>query len=321
MAKHHRRRRRRLNPGFLVFVAICIGLLSLIIFGVVSCSRSMGETPESTQSTEDTGPKTGWMEEDGKRYYLQADGSRATGWLTLDGKQYFLTPEGYTQSGWIDGRYFREDGSMATGTVVIDGVNHHFSSQGAPILVANPWNAIPEDYVPDLVPLSLEVSVEGSQVDRSCYDALMEMINACNAQEPRVCVASSYRTMEYQTNSYQRKVQSYLSQGYSQEEAEKEAATIIARPGTSEHQLGLAVDIIDTRLWKLEEEQANLPAQQWLMAHCWEYGFILRYPKDKMDSTGIIYEPWHYRYVGKELAKELHELGLTLEEYLESLTD
>ena len=105
------------------------------------------------------------------------------------------------------------------------------------------------------------------------------------------------------------------------EEAAKIAATVVAYPGTSEHQLGYAVDIIDTQLWKLEQEQENLAAQQWLMANSWEYGFILRYPNGKTDSTGIIYEPWHYRYVGPEVARELHESGMTLEEYLLSLSD
>jgi D-alanyl-D-alanine carboxypeptidase len=186
--------------------------------------------------------------------------------------------------------------------------------------VANPWNEIPADYAPDLVPLSTSISVEGSQVDRSCYDALIAMINDCNQACPKVCVVSSYRTQEYQTNSYNRKVQSYIDQGYSRADAEKEAATIIAKPGTSEHQLGLAVDIIDTRIWELVEEQATLPAQQWLMENSWKYGFILRYPKGKMDQTGIIYEPWHYRYVGLEVAKELHDSGLTLEEYLKQLS-
>ena len=209
---------------------------------------------------------------------------------------------------------------MATGTIQVDGVTYHFTSAGVPILLVNPWNAVPEGYEPDLVPLSMDVSVEGSQVDRSCYDALMEMINACNRTVPRVCVVSSYRTHEYQTNSYNRKVQSYLDKGMSQADAEKEAATIIAKPGTSEHQLGLAVDIIDTRLWELDEKQETLPAQKWLMEHAWEYGFVLRYPKGKIDVTGIIYEPWHYRYVGKEVAKELHESGLTLEEYLQNLS-
>ena len=209
---------------------------------------------------------------------------------------------------------------MATGKVEIAGNTLFFTSQGKTITIVNPWNPIPEDYTPNLVPLGMEISVEGSQIDKSCYDALVQMIADCNKECPQVCVVSSYRTQEYQANAYQRKVQFYLDQGYSQADAEKEAATIIAVPGTSEHQLGLAVDIIDTRLWALEEEQADLPAQQWLMENSWRYGFILRYPKDKIDETGIIYEPWHYRYVGVELATELHDLDLTLEAYLQNLT-
>jgi D-alanyl-D-alanine carboxypeptidase len=76
------------------------------------------------------------------------------------------------------------------------------------------------------------------------------------------------------------------------------------------------VDIIDTRLWKLVEAQEELPAQKWLMENSWKYGFILRYQKDKTNITGVIYEPWHYRYVGKDAAKAIYESGLTLEEYL-----
>jgi D-alanyl-D-alanine carboxypeptidase len=142
------------------------------------------------------------------------------------------------------------------------------------------------------------------------------MIKDCNKECPTVCVLSGYRSYEYQANNFNNKVKDYQSKGYSKEEAEKEAATIIARPGTSEHQLGLAVDIIDTQLWALEEEQADLPAQKWLMEHCWEYGFILRYPRDKQDITGITYEPWHYRYVGMEAAEEITSRGICLEEYL-----
>lgn len=320
-----RRRRRRLNPRFLVLVAAAVVLLVLLICAVASCSgandRPGGET---TGSTAAPAPQFGWMEDGGRIYYVNQDGSRPTGWFDLDGKRYLLDEEGFVKPGWFEENgityYIKEDGAMATGTVQIAGKNHHFTSAGVPILVVNPWNPVPEGYEPDLVSLGTDVSVEGSQVDRSCYDALMEMINACNKAAPRVCVVSSYRTHEYQTNSYNRKVQSYLDKGYTQEQAEKEAATIIAKPGTSEHQLGLAVDIIDTRLWALEEEQETLPAQKWLMEHSWEFGFILRYPKDKIDKTGIIYEPWHYRYVGKEVAKEIHDSGLTLEEYLERLS-
>ena len=320
-----RRRRRRLNPRFVMLMAVLALLLILLISAIASCAKA--DPKPGNETTGDTGapaPHSGWFEENGRKYYLNEDGTRPSGWFELEGKRYLLDEEGFVKPGWFqeggNTYYIKEDGAMATGTIQVDGVTYHFTSAGVPILLVNPWNAVPEGYEPDLVPLSMDVSVEGSQVDRSCYDALMEMINACNRTVPRVCVVSSYRTHEYQTNSYNRKVQSYLDQGMSQADAEKEAATIIAKPGTSEHQLGLAVDIIDTRLWELEETQETLPAQKWLMEHAWEYGFVLRYPKGKIDVTGIIYEPWHYRYVGKEVAKELHESGLTLEEYLQNLS-
>ena len=320
-----RRRRRRLNPRFVILMAILALLLILLISAIASCSGPEKTPEQEIQSTTtEPAPEYGWREEEGRVYYLNQDGSRPSGWFDLNGKRYLLDEEGFVIPGWHEENgttyYIKEDGSMATGTIEVDGISYHFTSAGVPILLVNPWYAVPEGYSPDLVSLSTDISVEGSQVDRSCYDALIEMIEACNKAAPKVCVVSSYRTQEYQTNSYNRKVQSYLDKGYSQAEAEAEAATIIARPGTSEHQLGLAVDIIDTRLWALEEEQANLPAQKWLMEHSWEFGFILRYPKDKTTHTGIIYEPWHYRYVGKEVAKEIHESGLTLEEYLSNLS-
>ena len=92
----------------------------------------------------------------------------------------------------------------------------------------------------------------------------------------------------------------------------------VARPGTSEHQTGLAVDIVDQNYQLLDEKQENTPVQQWLMAHCTEYGFILRYPTGKSKITGIGYEPWHYRYVGSDAAREITDQGLCLEEYLDS---
>ena len=166
---------------------------------------------------------------------------------------------------------------------------------------------------------SPSLTVDNSQVDRSCVDDLMQMIDDCNAQCPKAVVVSAYRDFDHQTRNYNRKVNYYLNKGYSRADAEKEAATVVAVPGTSEHQLGLAVDIIDNRLWDLVEAQENQPAQKWLLENSWRYGFIFRYPKDKLDITGIIYEPWHYRYVGRELAEEIYNTGLTFEEYLASL--
>ena len=101
-----------------------------------------------------------------------------------------------------------------------------------------------------------------------------------------------------------------------QARAEQEAARWVARPGASEHQAGLAVDIVDISYQLLDEAQEDTPVQQWLMAHCADYGFILRYPTDKSALTGVAYEPWHYRYVGAEAARAIMDGGLCLEEYL-----
>ena len=227
--------------------------------------------------------------------------------------------------GWFEENgvlhYRMADGSFATGAVTIDGVTRHFTSAGAYLVVVNPWNPVPDDYILHLKELSTSVSVPGCYVDASCYDAMTQMILDCNAYSgANVCVVSAYRSVELQTENFNNKVNRYLDAGYDYETAYAEAASIIAVPGTSEHHLGLAADIIDTENWSLVQDQENLTGQQWLMEHCWEYGFILRYPADKQDVTGIIYEPWHYRYVGVELAKELRELNVTVEEYMGGLT-
>ncbi len=347
MEHKRRRRRRRINPRFLIFIAV-LALIALLLVCLIlqrngdnspsstTSSESSGSTESSKKpffsfptqptdtSTEPEGPQNHWEEQDGSRYYLFADGTKATGWQDIDGSRYYFDADGVMQTGWLEENgqryYLKEDGSMARGKVEIDGQARYFTSFGTHILLANPWNYIPEDYEPDLITLDLSISVEGSKVDRSCYDALLKMIADCNKECPQVCVVSSYRTMQHQTNSFNNKVKYYMNQGYSEEDAKAEAGTIIAKPGTSEHQLGLAVDIVDTRLWSLIEEQADQPAQKWLMENSWKYGFILRYPNDKTDVTGIIYEPWHYRYVGLEVAKELRDSGMVLEEYLDSLT-
>ena len=110
-----------------------------------------------------------------------------------------------------------------------------------------------------------------------------------------------------------------LGEGVAYDQAPVVAARSVAVPGTSEHQLGLAVDIIDELYVNLDYWQQFTSVQQWLMANCSDYGFILRYPNEKSEITGIIFEPWHYRYVGVSTAKAIEESGLTLEEYLEAL--
>lgn len=180
--------------------------------------------------------------------------------------------------------------------------------------LVNPWNTIPEDYA-----VTLKTVSGNYKVDARCYDYLIAMLEDCEAAgcEPLLC--SAYRTHATQNALYRNKVQRLMNQGMSRTKAEAEAAKSVAVPGTSEHQLGLAVDIVDLRNQTMTAAQANTKTQKWLMENSWKYGFILRYPENKTDITGIIYEPWHYRYVGYRLAKTLRDCGLTLEEYMEAV--
>ena len=185
-----------------------------------------------------------------------------------------------------------------------------------------PWNLrlisaahpLPEDFtVPELTQLR-----NNQAIDTRVYPALQQMMDDARAAGLQPLICSSYRTRATQERLFQNKIDRLVKQGYSREEAELLAAEWVARPGTSEHEAGLAVDIVDTNYQILDEQQEQTPVQQWLMAHCADYGFILRYPLDKSDLTSIGYEPWHYRYVGEEAAKEIMEQGICLEEHLES---
>lgn len=180
------------------------------------------------------------------------------------------------------------------------------------LILINPWNKLPGGYSIATVQLK-----NGLYVDKRCYPDLQDMMDACRAYGLSPVICSAYRSWEKQNELFSNRVSSFISQGYSRTEAEKEAGKVVAVPGTSEHQTGLALDIVDINNQHLDESQEQTPVQQWLMENSWKYGFILRYPNDKSDITGIIYEPWHYRYVGKKAAKEIYEQGICLEEYLE----
>ncbi len=185
------------------------------------------------------------------------------------------------------------------------------------LILVNPWNEVPEDYSVQLD------TVEDFQVDRRCARQLAKMLSDCRAVGenylPIIC--SAYRTQEYQEMLYRNKILRLLAEGVPNKDAPATAAKSVALPGTSEHQLGLAVDIISETYTNLDQWQERTPVQQWLMANCWRYGFILRYPNGTSETTGIIYEPWHYRFVGVETAKAVTESGLVFEDYLASLAE
>ncbi len=281
-------------------------------------TSSENATNDTTETTDNT-PKTGWVEENGQTRYLYEDGTYHTGWLDLDGKLYYLGETGVMQTGWLelDGNtyYLKKDGSAARGKLEMNMSTYYFTSTGARIILVNPWNFMPSDYETNFVEAE-----RGRKVDALCKDSLLEMLNACRDAGYNVKLLDGARTRDDQIYLFNRKVNYYLDRGYEKAEATAKAGTSVAMPGTSEHELGLAVDLVDGSNYSLDESQESTPAQKWLMENCWDYGWILRYPNEKTEVTGIIYEPWHYRYVGKEVAKELQESGLCLEEYLNNLS-
>lgn len=180
------------------------------------------------------------------------------------------------------------------------------------LVLVNKWNEMDEGYEPDLTELT-----DGHRIDSRIAEPLMDMLRKAKEAGHTIYILSAYRSMEKQTSLYEAEVAEWRSLGYSPTGAKEKAGTVVAVPGTSEHQLGLAVDLVSSEYVQLDEGAEKTAGYQWLVKHCHEYGFILRYPNGKTDVTGIIYEPWHFRYVGKEAAEIIMEDGLTLEEYLE----
>lgn len=178
------------------------------------------------------------------------------------------------------------------------------------------WNLVlvNDDY---LIPENYEVELwtlkNGEQIDARIYPYLQEMFDAAREEDVHMVVADGYRSMEEQQSTMNEKVHEYKERVYIEFIAERMAEKWVAVPGTSEHQLGLAVDI------NADVQNYGWEVYGWLANHAYEYGFIQRYPEDKTKITGISYEPWHYRYVGIEVATEMYEKSLCLEEYIDSL--
>lgn len=174
------------------------------------------------------------------------------------------------------------------------------------LILINRKNYIPEDYKFELTELS-----NGQKVDSRIYPALQQMFDDARAAGLHLFVGAGYRTAEYQQQLLDEKTEAYENEGHSPSEARKLAEAWVALPGTSEHQIGIAVDINADKDYNSSDEVYN-----WLAENAFRYGFIKRYPSDKTSITGVINEPWHYRYVGKEAAGEIHAQGICLEEYL-----
>lgn len=249
--------------------------------------------------------RTGWDEtEEGRRYYYE-DGPMARGWTAIEGALYYFQEDGLLYTGWLTlGQYqyylSPEDGRAAIGPTDIDGQRHYFSPKGVEIVLVNARNPVPDYYE-----RNLKNVVDYHDVEERCYDALVQMLQDCESAGIEYNFNSAYRTIKEQTEILELRTAEHMkTYDLSYEEAKEKALETVALPGTSEHHLGLAVDLLGDE------------AIPWFQEHCWDYGFILRYTAEKYPITGIIDEPWHFRYVGVEVAQDIKASGLCLEEYL-----
>lgn len=149
------------------------------------------------------------------------------------------------------------------------------------------------------------------------YKDLTRMLHAAGDEGYDYWIASAYRSRQRQQQLIDEDVDALMKKGWSYDDALRQTLQETMPAGYSEHETGLALDILCSGNASMDESQANEPGNQWLVENCYNYGFILRYPEDKEKVTGISYEPWHFRYVGVEAASKMHELGLCLEEFVE----
>lgn len=290
----------------------------------------------------------GWLDWKEQKYFLDENGAMHIGWLTTEDGTYYFRPgngdmltgiqfiDGYTydfgtdgrlivnKTGWqtIDGDtyFYDSNGRPVTGIVLIDGVQYGFTEEGKLDNSIIPWNVVLVNYN-NSVPENFKISkayVNGYYVDARIVGELKAMINAAKADGVTLKMTSAYRTIARQEYLYKNALNKYLKSGMAYEKALILTELYHAQPGKSEHNLGLAIDFIYGS--SLDESFAYSAAGIWLKEHAHEYGFILRYEEDTTDITHIAYEPWHYRFVGVDVAKHIHSAGVCFEEYFPNYT-
>ena len=198
---------------------------------------------------------------------------------------------------------------------VPEGLDPEFSK----LLLVNGKNPLPnkESYAQNLTTIDAKyLCGQLNQLDKDVLPYATALMDAAWAEGVDIRVKSPYRSYETQEMLYNNEVSYWLKKGMGQAEAEDKAATIVARPGTSEHHCGFAIDFNETNT---SFEKSN--AYKWMLNNAADYGFILRYPEDKQDITGVIYEPWHWRFVGINVAKDINSKNMCLEEYIEEINN
>lgn len=287
--------RRNRMIAFCCLVVLAILLIALIVWGIKNLvssddGKSSSESSLGTVSTSQSSSPDNASNSDSSLSEAAASGGDSSADESASGASSSSSSSKVSSS---------------TSTSSINSSDPYYESS-MPLLV-NPDHLMPDDYSPTVV------SVGGNyKLESKAAAAWQDMQAAASRDGVSLWIISAYRTLERQTELYQEKVEEYKNLGYNEGDAKIEAGKWVAVPGTSEHCLGYAAD-----LCSLEENFENSDQFAWLQKHCAEYGFILRYPKDKVDITKISYEPWHYRYVGSNHAQIIMSQGLCLEEYLE----
>lgn len=293
----HRRRRRRSNPWPAILLAAL--LVGAVAVGVVACSRqadpgsTSSESPSSSSELSGAAiPSSSSAADDPSSPSEPESTSSDSESASSESSSSASEPEDLPASATTDGDWR--------------------------LVLVNPTHKLNGDYDVELAPVNANY-----QLDARIVEDMQAMIAAAKEAGYSLQICSAYRSTDRSRVLYNNKVNQYKAAGYSDEDAAVEAAKWVAPPGTSEHNTGLAADIVSadyfTKYADLEHDFETFDEFKWLYANCADYGFILRYPKDKQEITGITYEPWHYRYVGREHAKKIMEQKICLEEYLGEL--
>ncbi len=273
------------KKNFTIFI-ICI----LLIIGSITYSVKLitNVLTNNTEQKENTNEK---LKDASKlSYYIKENNSRYESYQKLN--PTLTTEQIVTEVNiGLDNEYYTND---------INATNLNTS-----YILVNKYNYLEEDYVPEnLEEISNQYALEGMQLVNYAKEAFEEMAKAAKKENLSIIAMSTYRSYEYQVKLYNNYVKS---------DGKEKADTYSGRPGYSEHQTGLAVDIYNGT-----ETYTNFEVTEefkWMQENAYKYGFILRFPKDKTKETGYEYESWHYRYVGKEIAEYIKKNKISYEEY------
>ncbi len=298
--KSYKRRKRRL-----MFARIrTLVILVLVVWGIINLFQNSGESKNDDKPVDSQNVLMEPMNNNGVGAYRQ-DNQEVYDNTDKDGIDY--VPDSNIPNSYADNENspaYNEDSdtqNQASEEVCIDDWR---------LILVNADNPVPDDYTFELSGID-----ETRKFDSRAIDDLKKLIEDCRRDtRGSIWAQSTYRDRNTQKTVFERKVKEYINSGKSREEAEELAATSVSRPGTSEHEIGLAVDF---NYAKTSFENTNV--FKWLMEHAHEYGFILRYPDGKQEITKVIYEPWHFRYVGREHAEVIKTKGFCLEEYIDYL--